>query len=258
MITHTFFLFGNYFPNYTWYLLHRAFWQEFFCVLKRRKGHTHKGHREKALKVMKFRLFFRVFSRYFQGVSVPYALSGYALWGLLSVIGHFHKVLHINCLGSNFPTTRTSVTQKNCFRIICVTISGLIVKSELLPCNCGGFRLTGFREVSQQQKTRRASLSFFPSCFWFAIPLACYRLGFGPPVQNREKERKNIGFGLPEAPRKQEQNSPKNRETGPKPYFWFQFPKFSAIFPSFSGGGPREPQAYILPFFPILGRRTET
>ena len=26
--------FGNYFPNCTGYLLHRAFWQEFFCVIR--------------------------------------------------------------------------------------------------------------------------------------------------------------------------------------------------------------------------------
>ena len=34
-------------------------------------------------------------------------------------------------LGINFPITHTSVTQKNCFRIICVIISGLIVSSAL-------------------------------------------------------------------------------------------------------------------------------
>ena len=36
-------------------------------------------------------------------------------------------ITHINCLGINFPIARASVTQKNCFRIICVIISGLIV-----------------------------------------------------------------------------------------------------------------------------------
>ena len=37
----------------------------------------------------------------------------------------------INCLGMNFPIahTHTSVTEKNCFRIICVIASGLIVLS---------------------------------------------------------------------------------------------------------------------------------
>ena len=35
MITHTFFLFGNQFLNYTGHLLHRAFWHEFFCVIGR-------------------------------------------------------------------------------------------------------------------------------------------------------------------------------------------------------------------------------
>ena len=34
MITHTFFKFGNEFPNYTEHLLHRAFWQEVFCVIR--------------------------------------------------------------------------------------------------------------------------------------------------------------------------------------------------------------------------------
>ena len=34
---------------------------------------------------------------------------------------------HINCLGIKLPITRTSVTPKNCFRIICVIISGRIV-----------------------------------------------------------------------------------------------------------------------------------
>ena len=65
-------------------------------LLGRGKGHTHKGHGEKVLKVMNFRVFsrcfqgifrglrefqgiFRVFSGCFQGV-FPYALSGYALW----------------------------------------------------------------------------------------------------------------------------------------------------------------------------------
>ena len=33
-------------------------------------------------------------------------------------------ITHMNCLGINFPIAHTSVTQKNCFRIICVIISG--------------------------------------------------------------------------------------------------------------------------------------
>ena len=33
MTIHTFFLFGNLFLNCTGHLLHRAFWQEFFCVI---------------------------------------------------------------------------------------------------------------------------------------------------------------------------------------------------------------------------------
>ena len=81
MITHKFLLFGNYFPNYTGHLLHRAFWQEFFCVIR----------------------------------------------GLRKVLSVNLPITHINCLGINFPITRTFVTQKNCFRIICVIISGLIV-----------------------------------------------------------------------------------------------------------------------------------
>ena len=54
--------------------------------------------------------------------------------GIFCVIGRVHKVLyvsapiaHFNCLGIDFPITRTFVTQKKCFRIICVIISGLIV-----------------------------------------------------------------------------------------------------------------------------------
>ena len=49
--------------------------QENACLkntLERCKGHTHKGHREKALNVMNFRIFqgvFRVFSGYFQDFS---------------------------------------------------------------------------------------------------------------------------------------------------------------------------------------------
>ena len=53
---------------------------------------------------------------------------------LFCVIWRLHKVLsvnapitHTNCLGVNFPIARTSVTQKNCFQIICVIISGPIV-----------------------------------------------------------------------------------------------------------------------------------
>ena len=34
IVTHTFWLFGNQFLNYTGHLLHRAFWQEFFCVIR--------------------------------------------------------------------------------------------------------------------------------------------------------------------------------------------------------------------------------
>ena len=40
-------------------------------------------------------------------------------------------IAHINCLGINFPITHTSVTQNNCFGIICVIISGLIVVNLL-------------------------------------------------------------------------------------------------------------------------------
>ena len=55
-------------------------------LLERRKGHTHKG-REKVLNVMSFRIFQAVFKGFlgeFQGV-FPYALSGYALWILLTL-----------------------------------------------------------------------------------------------------------------------------------------------------------------------------
>ena len=69
-------------------------------ALERCKRHTHKGYREKVLKVMNFGVFsgwfqgnfrvfpgsFRVFSRYLQYVfsvfsgCFPYALFGYAVW----------------------------------------------------------------------------------------------------------------------------------------------------------------------------------
>ena len=70
--------------------------------LERCQGHTHKGHREKVLNVVNFRIFqgvfgvfsgyFQVFFRIFHGVFMvfsgcfqgvfPYGLSGYALWTL--------------------------------------------------------------------------------------------------------------------------------------------------------------------------------
>ena len=55
--------------------------KKWHVILKRCKGHTHKGHREKVLKVMNFRYVQGVFrelwgvSGYFQGV-FPFALSG--------------------------------------------------------------------------------------------------------------------------------------------------------------------------------------
>ena len=65
--------------------------------------------------------------------------QGFLAGILLCNSGRLHKVLsvkapitHINCLGINFPITHTSVTQKNCFRIICVIISGLIVRKPRL------------------------------------------------------------------------------------------------------------------------------
>ena len=36
-------------------------------------------------------------------------------------------ITHEDYLIINFPVARTSVTHKNCFQIICVIISGLIV-----------------------------------------------------------------------------------------------------------------------------------
>ena len=42
MITHThILLFGNYFPNYTEHLLHRALWQDFYCVVRAPSLDTH-------------------------------------------------------------------------------------------------------------------------------------------------------------------------------------------------------------------------
>ena len=62
-----------------------------------------------------------------------------AFWQeLLCVIRGLHKVLsvsapitHSNCPGTNFPIARTCVTQKNSFRIICVIISGIIVRFDI-------------------------------------------------------------------------------------------------------------------------------
>ena len=39
-------------------------------------------------------------------------------------------ITHIDCLGINVPIARTSVTQKNCFRILCVIIWGPIALSK--------------------------------------------------------------------------------------------------------------------------------
>ena len=44
------------------------------------------------------------------------------MWYFLSM-----PITQKNSLGINFPITHTSVTQKNCFRIICAIMSGLIV-----------------------------------------------------------------------------------------------------------------------------------
>ena len=59
--------------------------------------------------------------------------------------GRLHEVLsvnapitRINCLGITFQFhTHTSVTQKNCFRIICVIMLGLIAILQLLPFPVG-------------------------------------------------------------------------------------------------------------------------
>ena len=50
-------------------------------------------------------------------------------------------ITHINCLGINLPITHTSTSliQKNCFRIICVIISGLIAMGRF-PTFMLGFR----------------------------------------------------------------------------------------------------------------------
>ena len=59
-----------------------------------------------------------------------------------------------------------------CMRCVCVCVCMSVVDSQSWPLK------------------KQASV---------AIPLACYRIGFGPPARNR----KNIGFGLPRpSPRK--------------------------------------------------------
>ena len=52
------------------------------------------------------------------------------------------SITHIKCLGTNFPIARTSVTQKKCFRIICVIMSGLIVCAFPLPDEKGNSKVT--------------------------------------------------------------------------------------------------------------------
>ena len=80
MVTHIFYcLVINFQLHRT--LLHKAFWQDSFCVI----------------------------------------------WRLHKVLSASAPSTYTNCLGINLPMTRTSVTQNNCFRIICVVISGLIV-----------------------------------------------------------------------------------------------------------------------------------
>ena len=75
---------------------------------------------------------------YYLGINLPIAqdicYTGHSGRKLFCVIRGLHKVLsvslpitQINYLGINFPIARTFVTPKDCFRIICVIISDLIV-----------------------------------------------------------------------------------------------------------------------------------
>ena len=69
----------------------------------------------------------------------------------------------------------------------------------------------------------------------FAIPVACYGIGLGPPARNRNKNRKNIGSASRGPPPKNRQNNcPKNRHLGPFSYL------SAFVFSLFSGRGPRE------------------
>ena len=69
---------------------------EFLIFFGRRKGHTHKGHREKVLNVMNFRILrgvFRVFSGSFQGVvrefSGCFSLCPFRVCSLASFVRNF-------------------------------------------------------------------------------------------------------------------------------------------------------------------------
>ena len=102
---------------------------------------------------------------------------------------------------------------------------------------------SGFLKRALAQAFLRAwyQVRFFRNIFghsWVASPLACYRVRFGP----QEKNRKNIGFGLPRpSPGKKGKNS---RKIGK----WSQIPIFRLFFPYFPGEGLGRPK-------PTLGRR---
>ena len=68
------------------------------------------------------------------------------IWRLPKVLSVNPPTTHIDLLTINFPIARTSVTQKNCFRIICVIIPGLIVViAEALARVIAAIRVTSTR-----------------------------------------------------------------------------------------------------------------
>ena len=80
-----------------------------------------------------------------------------------------------------------------------------------------------------------------------ATPLACYRIGVGPPARNTTKNRtKKIGFSLPPENRKKIAEILENIL---KPYLE-PFSYFGAIFSYFLG----EAETKICPMFPISGK----
>ena len=76
--------------------------------------------------------------------------------------------------------------------------------------------------------------------FWH--PARLLERGFRASAPNKEKNWKNIGFGLP---RKIGKKSPKNRKYGPQTLFLSNFPSFRLIFSYFRG----ETKTNIFPIF---------
>ena len=99
-------------------------------------------------------------------------------------------------------------------------------------------------------RTKLVSVFYFLSSFWPEILNHDLELGPCPPAgtgfsglrPELGKNRKNIGFGLPQKIKERKKKKPKNRKMSrklPKNGVLGSFSYFSAIFFLFSGGGPK-------------------